>query len=275
RTLLLAERTMRTLLTASLLLALTARSAFGADAGASAPPAVEPYDAPAPAAPASEVAAPAPAPPPVVPIAPRASAPAPQATDDEAPRRGLPTPLIALPPPREPIPEDPSEPGRVVAESILAFITADFTLVLAAAGGGWPIFLAPIATGGVVCGIGSGSEFFDGSCAASIGGAYLGALLAFPMALAFSGNGGSSDEEVGAALGGLIVGYVIGTTAGAVIGWNASRSRKPRLRAVDVAALDAASASRAAAWTEPLRPRGSLTGASEPRFTAPQLALRF
>ena len=128
-------------------------------------------------------------------------------------------------------------------------------------------------TGGIVCAIGNVSTAYDGSCAAAIGGSYLGSLLLIPMAFVFNGMGNPNDE-VPAAFVGALLGYVVGTTVGAVVGWNVGRVRKPYRRA-DVARLDALASARGLAWREPLRPRGSLLEASESRLTTPLLAFRF
>jgi hypothetical protein len=95
------------------------------------------------------------------------------------------------------------------------------------------------------------------------------------MAFVFIGQGNSSDEDVLPSwVAGALLGYVIGTTVGAVVGWNESRVRKPRDYA-DVPRLDAIAAARALPWSEPLRPRGSLLEGAAPQLTTPLLAFRF
>ena len=171
--------------------------------------------------------------------------------------------------------ENPSEPGLIIVESLLGFFATDVGLVAGALSGGWPILLGPALTGGVVCAIGNASGSYDGSCAAAIGGSYLGSLLLIPMALVFVGQSNASDDEVLPSwIAGAVLGYVIGTTVGAVVGWNVSRVRKPRDYA-DVPRLDAIAAARALPWREPLRPRGSLLEGAAPQLTTPLLAFRF
>jgi hypothetical protein len=236
-----------------LCLASGAGRAFAADAPL--PAAVQPYDAPPPSAPG-------------------VPALRPQATDGEVPRRVV-TPLVSPTVAREPRPEHPREPGRIVAESLVAFLVADVSLVVGLFGGVWPLFLGPFATGGVVCAIGHGSDSFDGSCLAAIGGSYVGSLISFPLAFAFYlALKHGSEDSAGSILGGFIIGYVVGSAAGAIIGWNASRRPKAQVRADD-SRLDALAAARAAPWTEPLRPRGSLAAVAEPRLSAPLLSFRF
>jgi hypothetical protein len=260
-------RSLSLLLSFLFVMALLAAPSWAADAPPAAPP--EPYDAPAAA----------PSPPAAAPVQPVASSPAAQASDDEAPRRvplkALQAPPVAL---QQSMPENPSEPARIVGESILGALTAFGGVILVAtasvtgeAGGVIALLAAPAATGGVVCAVGSGSGYFDGSCGAAIGGAYVGSLLAVPMAVLLSRN--TSDALTGLIVG-AIYGYIFGSAAGAVVGWNVSRTPKAAGR-VDVARLDGLSAARLSPWREPLLPRGAALDGGGPRFEAPVLAFRF
>ena len=244
---------------------LSGARARAADPGVPAP--LQPYD---PATPEESV----PSPPPLV-AKPVPPAPPPaQAVDGEAPRR-QPRRLIVDPDPlvHRQWEENPSEPGLIFVESLLGFLATDAGLIAGAVAGGWPILFGPLVTGGLVCAIGNASSSYDGSCGAAIGGAYLGSLLLIPMALVFNGQG-NSDDEVPTFFVGALLGYVVGTTVGAVVGWNVSRARKPYPR-TDVARLDAVAAARALPWREPLRPRGSLLEGASPPLTAPMLTFRF
>jgi hypothetical protein len=272
RALLFAGRDMRVLSIVLLALVLFGARTWAADAPPAAPP--QPYDAPVPAAGAAAPPAPAAS----ATVAPLRS---PQASDEEAPRAALPQaseePPVAQ---RVPIPDHPSEPGRIVAESLLAYLTSGITAGIALTvfittgpGGFVALLAAPAATGGVVCAIGSGSDYFDGRCGTAVSGAYVGALAAIPMAILFSTRPNNSDL-LPPAVSGALLGYVIGTTVGAVVGWNVSRTRKDAPRA-DAARLDALAAARGAPWREPLLPRGAALEGGGPRLTAPVLAFRF
>lgn len=202
-------------------------------------------------------------------------APTVQVDDADTPPTFAPAPFIAPSVAGAPTRRNSFEPGRIVIESLAGFTTATLSIILLASPGGWPILFGPIATGVVVCGIGSGSDYFDGSCLAAMGGAYLGSLVAFPMAAWFNAKDhGSSNDAFAVALAGALIGYVLGSSAGAVVGWNVSRHAKRRDRA-DGARLEAVAATRALAWTEPLRPRGSLLAGAPPPPSMPLLALRF
>jgi hypothetical protein len=248
-----------------LLSAVASSPAHGADAPAGPPAALDPYDAPGPDAPP-----PPPVAKPALPVPPRA----PQVRDAEKPSAWQPPRAEVGPLVRESRPREPSDGGLVVVESLVAIVMATGSVVVAAENNAWLILAGPLATGGLVCGVGHLSESFDGSCAAAIGGAYFGSLLTFPMAWLLAGrSGGEADFDVGLLVGGLL-GYVAGTTIGAVVGWNMSRTPRDR-PTVDVARLDALAASRGTPWREPLLPRGALLEAGAPRLTTPVLAFRF
>jgi hypothetical protein len=259
---------------ACLLAALGAAPTWAADAAAPPATAAQPYDEPAPATPTEGEAPAAPERP-----APQVVTPIPQTQDEEAPRAWPGAPPETLPAHREPTPADASEPGRIVVESMVGFLTADLGFVIGVAGfaagplGLGLLLASPLATGRVVCAIGSGSRAFDGRCAAAVGGAYVGSLLAFPLAFLFNIHANPDAEAPGYVVG-AILGFVVGSTVGAVVGWNLSRVRKTPDE-VDVARLDGLAAARALPWSEPLRPRGAWLAGSEPRLTTPLLAFRF
>jgi hypothetical protein len=246
------------------LLGLVAPRARAAEAGV-----VQPYDAPEVAAPAGP-AAPAPS----TKVAPRLPPRPPQAGDGEVPSPWQPPRVDAQPRPRRAHLGAPSDAGLVVAESLLGLVAATGTVAIAVEGSGWLILAGPLATGGLVCAIGSSSNSYDGSCAAAVGGAYLGSLLTFPLAYAVAGGKSIGEANATVVVASALLGYVVGSTVGGVVGWNASRTRKDDT-AVDVAALDAAAAARAAPWREPLLPRGAVRDAGPPRLTSPVLAFRF
>ena len=183
----------------------------------------------------------------------------------------------------------PSEPGRVFAESAAAFGAAGAALGLAGLtiqAGPVPagvFLLGPLGAAEAVCAIGSGSDLYEGRCSHAIIGAYVGALVAVPVG--FIGFATSSEVDDGGfgrvaatVLAGAI-GYTVGTTIGAVVGWNSSlQLRGPRPTADDdavaVARLDALAATRGADWREPPRRRGPAES-SGVALAVPLLALRF
>jgi hypothetical protein len=255
-----------------LIVGLLARPVLGADAPVATPGAVVPYDAPDTAAPAPTPVQPVPVQPaPAVKPAPPVPPRAPQVYDSEAPRRWQPPPTAVQP--LVASPSEPSEAGLIVGESLLAFLTVTTELVVAFESTPWFVVAGPLLTGGLVCGIGSTSSSYDGSCGAAIGSAYLGSLLAVPLAFLAGGSLHSDADVIRFAAFGLL-GYLAGTTVGAVVGWNSSRKPKDRLVA-DAGRLDAIAAARGAPWREALLPRGGASDGGAPRFTAPVVAFRF
>lgn len=129
----------------------------------------------------------------------------------------------------------------------------------------------------VVCSLGQSSPSYEGGCAPTIIGGYVGAfLLAIPMAYvgaaayAPSDPDGGRDSEVGAVLGAAL-GVVIGAAVGATIGWHASKHRR-------------GSAPTVAPPSAPAPPAESMTSAelrvrspapAGVAFSVPLLSLRF
>ena len=121
---------------------------------------------------------------------------------------------------------------------------------------GASIIVAPTVAGLVVCGVGRWSVLYTGRCGAAVAGAYLGALggtltgLLLGFAACSSGTTNSSNRDSGPAGGdcettplvGALVGYVLGTTTGALVGWNLSKQPKSApLTDVNSAELDVTS----------------------------------
>jgi hypothetical protein len=88
---------------------------------------------------------------------------------------------------------------------------------------GTSLLALPALQGLAVCGVGKLSQDYDGSCLWPIGGAYLGAVALFPVALA--GRGASQGPLEGAltVVVGLGLGVLIGAPIGATWAWNASK----------------------------------------------------
>jgi hypothetical protein len=232
---------------------------------------------------------------------------APQASDANTPTRdrpvaprlvrvpppAAPAPVVVRAPPPAPGPPRPetteAEPGRVIGQIVLgagamALTGAVAVGASAATNSPAPAFLFLLAGPGLggwfVCGIGRNSKYYDGRCGAAIGGAYLGALTAVPLAFLFGelctpsptsgGDEGINLDCLGAAVLGFAIGYTVGTAVGATIGWQLDK--KPR--AVPVAqglpALDAPGDDWAA-----LRRHASLSGGRGARVAVPLLAFSF
>ncbi len=141
------------------------------------------------------------------------------------------------------------------------------------------IGVTPAAGGRIICGLGQSSQEYEGGCAPTIVGGYLGALLlGIPMwyvgAAAFSPatSDGGNDRGVGAVLGAAL-GVVVGTAVGATIGWQASKERRDALLDDLTLGPPPPPPARAAAWSE-LQPR-SVTARAPVAVAVPLLSLRF
>ena len=135
----------------------------------------------------------------------------------------------------------PSEIGLGASQVLLGALTtlgAGLTLAMVASQAhSVPLDYVAVAVGpgvgaGVVCGLGRSSTWYEGGCAPTILGGYLGALvLAIPMGylggVTFAPNDpdGGSNWEVGAILGAAL-GVVVGTAIGATIGWHTAKHRR-------------------------------------------------
>jgi hypothetical protein len=191
-------------------------------------------------------------------------------------------PLLGLPPGGSP----PSEIGLGTSQVLLgALTTLGAGLGLAFfAGEARSVPLAFIAVaaspgigGAVVCNLGQSSPWYEGGCAPTIIGGYVGALiLAVPLAYlgaaayAPSDPDGGREPEVGAALGAAL-GLVIGAAVGATIGWHASKHRRSSPATavpVDAPAPPADSVTSAEVRARSLAPAGVA-------FSVPLLSLRF
>ncbi len=98
-----------------------------------------------------------------------------------------------------------------------------------AAGG---LMATAVLPGLAVCALGTSSRFYQGSCAASIAGAYMGVLATGLLATRFR----VSTESDGFPIRFLLVWGVstLGTSAAAVVGWHATKQRRPAPPAVAV-----------------------------------------
>ena len=172
-------------------------------------------------------------------------------------------------------PSEPSEGGRIAAESLLGFLAVTTSLVVGVQTTPWLILAGPLVTGAIVCGIGSTSSSYTGSCGAAIGGAYLGSLLTIPLAYLLSAGGGSSDEDLDRAHRGRL----------ARLRRRHDGRRRRRLELEPDARETTSSPTPAGStpsrrraappWREPLLPRGAALEAGAPRVTTPVLAFRF
>lgn len=142
--------------------------------------------------------------------------------------------------------------------------------------------LGSAATGLTVCAIGLASTQSEGGCAGAILGSEIGSLAAIPAAmlgaLAFS-----DDDDPWATLGGMVYGfmggYVVGTVAGATIGWHASK--RPRAGdqppALNAAAAAPPLSAPTDAWPELRRRTWAGAAAKDGGFklTVPIVAMTF
>ena len=196
---------------------------------------------------------------------------APRTPYDAPPPATATAPVVALAPP-------PSEAGLVMGEVALGFVAATTMtaggLVLIANNqfnrGGLELgvvfgLLSPLVTAGVVCRVGSTSRAYHGRCGVAVGDAYAGMLLAIP-----TGYLGLAASRTGLGLAaGAFIGYVLGTTTGAVVGWNTSRVPFAPARP-SVAPPPRDDSSETAA-----RSRGLFEPIGRPPLTLPVLAFQF
>ena len=116
------------------------------------------------------------------------------------------------------------------------------------------LLAGPAAVGGIVCILGQGSKHYRGGCSSTVIGAYLGALASIPLAIlgaqvddsSFDDGDQGSNFFAGSAIG-FMVGYTLGTAAGATIGWHASKEERS---AFEVGRLAPPSPSPADEWPE-------------------------
>ncbi len=142
-----------------------------------------------------------------------------------------------------PVAADPPAEGGLVAQQLLV---GGLASIFAAAGTtalafsdkreGYEIGAGLMATaflpGLAVCALGTSSRGYEGSCAASIAGAYSGVLLSGLVGRQFRPE--DRDPSPGQIL--LVWGIsAVATSAAAVIGWHATKHRKPAPAAAPVA----------------------------------------
>jgi len=181
----------------------------------------------------------------------------------------------------------PSDAGLIVGESLVATLTLGAASAVATGGmivsvpAGMVLFaLAPAAVGGAVCAIGSLSAVTTGRCGSAIGSAYLGALAAIPAGLiGLVITPDTSNHEGLGKTGGLLVGaalgYFVGTTVGAVVGWNVKRAPRDPKAPGPHDRLDARADAPAAPWLELERRRDTADTEPSVRLAVPLLAFRF
>lgn len=92
------------------------------------------------------------------------------------------------------------------------------------------LFAGPAAVGGTVCTLGQNSKLYGGTCGSAMIGAYVGAIAAVPLAIlgvATSNDDGDGGNKYasGSAIA-LMVGYALGTSIGATIGWHLGKEER-------------------------------------------------
>ena len=136
------------------------------------------------------------------------------------------------------------------------------------------LLVGPAIAGRVVCGVGRGSEHFEGDCGWSIGGAYLGMLVLLPATVA---SGLVVHDDAGGTVSAVVLlgGYALSTAAGATIGWN--RTKRPLRPDLELQPITRAGPPPAAmaAWTEPLVRPSARSNIGAPQLAVPLLAFAF
>ena len=167
-----------------------------------------------------------------------------------------------LSPPAASAEDRPPETGLAAEQLVLGAATAAVAMLVPVAAQDTPyepagfvsLLAGPAAVGGIVCVIGQGSRHYRGGCSSTLIGAYLGALASIPLAILgaqvddgpFDESDQGSDLFTGSAIG-FMVGYILGTAAGATIGWHASKEERS---AFELGRLAPPSPSPADEWPE-------------------------
>ena len=142
-----------------------------------------------------------------------------------------PAPPSATEPPPAADPPLEFEAGRTAAQFALGVVAAGAPLIGIQDEGTAVVVVAatPALVGGLTCIIGRGGQH-DGSCGATVLGAYLGAAMIVPFG--YLGHlsdrrelGGPSGEQIyGNAILGVAIGWFLVQPLGATLGWHWSRS---------------------------------------------------
>jgi hypothetical protein len=141
------------------------------------------------------------------------------------------------------------------------------------------LFAGPAAVASMVCKLGQTSKHYVGGCGPTVGGAYLGALVGVPFALLAIGDSDSGESGIwgtdyGApAFIGFLIGYGLGTAAGATIAWHASKQERSVWSRLGPPP-PAPSAAGDGAWPD-LRRRAPAGARGPAALTVPLLAFTF
>jgi hypothetical protein len=134
---------------------------------------------------------------------------------------------------------------------------------------GLAVLLAtPSAVGATVCGVGKWSKYNQGSCAASIGGAYLGMLSVVPLGvigyqLGVRVGGGGDWDGLGGVLLGLAAGWLVVQPVVTTVTWHLTK--RPRHQAVALLPPP----SRARTFAPPVLSRGRSRAPGQVTLTLP------
>jgi len=132
--------------------------------------------------------------------------------------------------------DNPPEIGLGAGQLLMGTAIASLALALPVFLDGTPfellglaaLFAGPAAVGGTVCTLGQNSKLYGGSCRSALIGAYLGALLALPLGIlggdSGDGEGGTNYASPAAIL--FMVGYALGTSIGATVGWHIGKEER-------------------------------------------------
>lgn len=132
--------------------------------------------------------------------------------------------------------DNPPEIGLGAGQLLMGTAIASVALAVRVFSDGTPFELlgvaalvaGPAAVGGTVCTLGQNSKVYGGSCKSALVGAYLGALVSVPLAVlaANSGDGiDGTDYAAGPAIL-FMVGYALGTSIGATVGWHVGKEER-------------------------------------------------
>jgi len=132
--------------------------------------------------------------------------------------------------------DNPPEIGLGAGQLLMGTAIASLALALPVFLDGTPfellglatLFAGPAAVGGTVCTLGQNSKLYAGTCGSAMIGAYLGAIAALPLALvgvAPDDDDGGNKYASGSVIA-LMVGYALGTSIGATIGWHVGKEER-------------------------------------------------
>jgi hypothetical protein len=134
--------------------------------------------------------------------------------------------------------DNPPEIGLGAGQLLMGTAIASLALALPVFLDGTPfellglaaLFAGPAAVGGTVCTLGQNSKLYGGTCGSAMIGAYLGAIAALPLAFVAvapdNDDGDGGNKYASGSVIALMVGYALGTSIGATIGWHVGKEER-------------------------------------------------